>query len=82
MEIDMDTTHIATIAAFANKFDDFTGAIRDEATKGVIKERFNSFDEARNWVRTKSWEMFGPVHYAAVRRKKTMKGEYYANLWT
>lgn len=78
----MDTTHIATIAAFANKFDSFTGAIRDEATKEVIKERFNSFDEARNWIRTKSWEMFGPVHYAAVRRKKTMKGEYYANLWT
>jgi hypothetical protein len=77
-----NTKHIATITAFANKFDTFTGAIRNEETKEIIRERFNSFDEARNWVRTKSWEMFGPVHYAAVRKKRTMKGEYYANLWT
>jgi len=28
-------------------------------------------------VRTKAWEMFGPVHYATVTRK----GEYYANIW-
>jgi len=73
----MNTKHLATINAFANKFGTYTGAIRNETTREVLRERFNTFDEARNWVRTKAWEMFGPIHYAAVPRK----GEYYANVW-
>jgi hypothetical protein len=69
--------HVATINAFANKFGTFTGAIRNEETKVVIRERFPTFDEARNWVRAEAWKAFGPVNYAAMRRK----GEYLANVW-
>jgi hypothetical protein len=73
----MTMTHVATINAFANKFGGFTGAIRNEATREVVRERFATYDEAKNFVRTKTWEMFGPVNYAALRRK----GEYLANVW-
>jgi hypothetical protein len=69
--------HIATVNAFKNKFGNYTGAIRDERTKEVTRERFDTFDEARNWVRTQAWDRFGPVHYAAMPRK----GEYLANVW-
>lgn len=69
--------HVATINAFENKFGNFTGAIRNEETREIIRERFPTFDEARNFVRTKTWEMFGPIRYAVVRRKS----EYYANVW-
>lgn len=69
--------HIATINAFENKFGTFTGAIRNEVTKEVVRERFATFDEARNFVKIKVWETFGPVRYASMRRK----GEYYANVW-
>jgi hypothetical protein len=71
------TTHVATINAFANKFGTFTGAIRNEATREVIRERFSTYDEAKNFVRIKAWEMFGPVNYASMPRK----GEYLANVW-
>lgn len=73
----MNTEHIATINAFPNKFGTYTGAILNKKTREIVRERFETFDEARNWARLKGWEMFGPVHYATVRRK----GEYYANLW-
>ena len=69
--------HVATINAFANKFGGYTGAIRNEATREVIRERFPTYDEAKNFVRIKAWEMFGPVNYAAMPRK----GEYLANCW-
>lgn len=69
--------HVATINAFANKFGTFSGAIRNEETKEVIRERFDTYDEARNWVKIKAWEMFGPVNYASTPRK----GEYFANVW-
>jgi hypothetical protein len=71
------TAHVATINAFANKFGGFTGAIRNEETREVIRERFATYDEAKNFVRIKAWEMFGPVNYAAMPRK----GEYLANVW-
>ena len=70
-------THVATINAFKNKFGGYSGAIRDEATREVTRERFVTYDEARNWVRLQAWELFGPCNYAAVPRK----GEYYANIW-
>ncbi len=73
-----NTYHLATINAFPNKFGTFTGAIRNESTKEVIRERFQTYDEARNWTKTKVWEMFGPVKYAAMPRK----GEYLANVWS
>ena len=69
--------HVATINAFPNKFGSYTGAIRNELTKEVIRERFPTYDEAKNFVRVKAWEMFGPVNYASVKRK----GEYFANIW-
>ncbi len=69
--------HAATITAFPNKFGTFTGIIRNEATKEKIVERFQTYDEARNFVRTKAWEMFGPGNYASMKRK----GEYLANYW-
>lgn len=69
--------HVATMNAFANKFGGFTGAIRNEQTREIIRERFATYDEARNWVRSKAWEMFGPGNYASMRRK----GEYLANYW-
>lgn len=71
------TAHVAVINAFENKFGTFTGAILNKTTGEAIRERFETFDEARNFVRIKAWEIFGPVNYAAVRRK----GEYYANVW-
>ena len=70
-------SHIATINAFPNKFGTYSGAIRNEETGEIIRERFQTFDEARNWVRAKAWEMFGPVNYASMPRK----GEYLANCW-
>jgi hypothetical protein len=74
----MKTYHVATINAFPNKFGTFTGVIRDEATREVIRERFSTYDDARNWIKSKAWEMFGPVKYASIRRK----GEYLANCWS
>ena len=68
---------LATIAAFPNKFGTFTGAIRYEATKEIIRERFATYDEARNFVRLTVWDKLGPVRYASMRRK----GEYLANVW-
>ena len=73
----MNTYHVATINAFENKFGSWTGAILNKETKEVIRERFATYDEARNWVKTKAWEMFGPINYASMRRK----GEYLANCW-
>ena len=69
--------HVATINAFANKFGTYTGAIRNEETKQVIRERFETYDEARNWVKRRAWEMFGEIRYAPLRRR----GEYLANCW-
>jgi hypothetical protein len=69
--------HVATINAFPNKFGGFTGAIRNEETREIVRERFSTYDEARNFVKTKAWETFGPVNYASMRRK----GEYLANVW-
>ena len=66
-------THVATINAFANKFGGFTGAIRNEATREVVRERFATYDEAKNFVRTKAWEMFGSVNYAALRRSTSQR---------
>ena len=71
------TVHVATVNAFANKFGTFTGAVRIEATGEIRRERFATFDEARNFVRTWAWEAFGPVSYAPMQRK----GEYLANVW-
>ncbi len=73
----MNSTHVATINAFPNKFGTFTGAIRDEASRKIIRQRFETYDEARNWVKVTAWEMFGPVNYASMNRK----GEYLANCW-
>ena len=75
----MNTHHIATIAAYPNKFGSFTGAVLDKATKEVISERFETYDAARNWARSKSWEMFGPFNYAYIRQKG--KNQYRANCW-
>lgn len=71
------TNHVATVYAFENKFGGYSGAIRNEVTREVVRERFNSLDEARNFVRTKAWELFGEVSFAPMRRR----GEYYANVW-
>jgi hypothetical protein len=71
-------THAATVTAFANKFGTFSAVVRDEATKDRIVERFASFDEARNFCKTKAWEMFGAGKFAAMPRK----GGYLANYWT
>jgi hypothetical protein len=72
------SAHVATVNAFANKFGGFTGAIRNEATKVVTRERFATYDEARNWVKATAWEVCGPVRFAAMPRK----GEYFANVWS
>lgn len=69
--------HVATINAFPNKFGGWTGAIRNEATHAVERKRFDTRDEARNWVRQAAYEMFGEVNYAHIARK----GEYLANCW-
>lgn len=69
--------HVATINAFPNKFGTFSGAVRNELTKEVKRERFETMDAARNWVKITAFEMFGPVKYAGIARK----GEYLANCW-
>ena len=69
--------HVATINAFKNKFGSYTGAIRIEATKEVTRERFETYDDARNWVKARACDVLGPVCYASVPRK----GEYFANCW-
>ncbi len=69
--------HVATINAFPNKFGTFSGAIRNEMTKEIVRGRFATYDEARKWVKAQAWEMFGPVRYASMPRK----GEYLANVW-
>jgi hypothetical protein len=73
----MNTRHAATITAFANKFGSFSGIIRNESTGAKTIERFESYDAARNFVRIKAWDMFGPGRYASMPRK----GEYLANYW-
>lgn len=73
----MNSQHVATINAFPNKFGTFTGVIRNEETREIIRERFDTYDAAKNWVRIKAWEMFGPINYASLRRKN----EYLANCW-
>jgi hypothetical protein len=73
----MTTTHVATINAFPNKFGGWTGAIRNEITKEIKRERFETRDEARYWVQRAAFEIFGEVKYACVARK----GEYLANCW-
>ena len=73
----MITSHIATVMAFANKFGDYTGAIFDEVTKEVVKERFETFDAARNFVRMAASARYGAIKFAPIRRK----GQYYANVW-
>lgn len=70
--------HVATITAFENKFGTFTGSILDKSNGNAIRERFETFDEARNFVRIRAWEMFGPCYFAAMRRK----GQYLANVWS
>jgi hypothetical protein len=69
--------HVATLNAFPNKHGGFTGAIRNEETREIIRERFSTYDEAKNFVRARAWETFGPVNYAGMPRK----GEYLANVW-
>lgn len=69
--------HIATITAFPNKFGTFSGAIRCELTNEIKRERFDTMDDARNWVRQTAFDMFGAVKYAGIARK----GEYLANCW-
>lgn len=69
--------HIATVNAFKNKFGTFTGAILDKSAGTVLRERFPTMDNARNWVKAETWKMFGPVKFASMPRK----GEYYANVW-
>jgi hypothetical protein len=69
--------HIATVNAFANKFGTYSGAIRNETTNEIIRERFATLDEAINWVRAKAYNMFGPISFAPLRRKN----EYLANCW-
>lgn len=71
------TFHVATINAFPNKFGTFTGAILNKETNTVERERFDTFDGARNWCRTRAWEVLGPVTFASMPRK----GEYLANVW-
>lgn len=71
------TKHVATVNAFANKFGTFTGAVRNEETREVIRERFPTLDDARNFVRSYAWNNFGPVSFAPMRRKN----EYLANVW-
>jgi hypothetical protein len=73
----MNTMHIATVTAFANKFGTFSAVIRDEVTKERKVERFETFDEARNFCKTYAWETFGAGRFAAIPRK----GEYLANYW-
>lgn len=74
---DAVTVHVATIMAFENKFGGYSGAVRDESTRVVVRERFNTLDEARNWAKKYAWDTFGPVNYASMPRK----GEYLANCW-
>lgn len=69
--------HVATIMAFPNKYGDWSGAFRNEDTREVVRERFATRDEARNWAQRKAYDAFGAVRYASVARK----GEYLANCW-
>lgn len=73
----MTAEHVATVNAFANKFGTFTGAVLIKSTGAVERERFPTFDAARNWCKSRAWEICGPVEFAAMRRK----GEYLANVW-
>ena len=73
----MHTKHVATMNAFENKFGTYTGAIRNELTKEVVRERFETFEAAKNFVQRKAHEWFGDGNFAPIRRK----GEYFANYW-
>jgi hypothetical protein len=70
--------HIATITAFANKFGTYTAVISSESNGSKITERFQTYDEAKNFCRSKAWDMFGPGRYASMPRGKD---EYLANYW-
>ena len=70
--------HVASMHAYKNKYDTFTAVIRDEATGDKVVERFATYDEARNYVRTIVWERYGAGRYASMRRGKN---EYLANYW-
>lgn len=77
------TKHIATIAAYPIKATlggGFRGAylLRGaDASTRIASERFETIDEARNWVKAKAWELHPGCRFAAVRRA----GEYLANIW-
>ena len=71
------TSHVATIAAFPNKFGSFTGAVLNTETREALRERFATIDEAKFWAKKTAWDTFGPIHYAAIK----VKGEYRANCW-
>ena len=72
-----NTYHVATVNAFKSKKGDYVGAVRNEWTGEITRERFTTYDEARNWVRSWAYKTFGPVNYASMPRKD----EYYANIW-
>lgn len=73
----MNAHHVATVNAFVNKFGTYTGAVRNEATREIERKRFETLDETKNWCKSYAWEVWGPVTFAAMRRK----GEYFANVW-
>jgi hypothetical protein len=69
--------HVATVAAYPNKDGGYSAAILNKADGNIERKAFESFDEARNWVRRAAWDTFGPGNFAPLRRK----GEYRANYW-
>lgn len=73
----MHVAHVATMNAFENKFGTYTGAVRNERTKEVVRERFETMEDAKNFVQAKAYEWFGEGNFAPMYRKN----EYFANYW-
>jgi len=71
--------HVATIMVFENKFGDWTGAMRDESTKEIIRIRYSNRSEAIDEIKKEVYNKFGDFNTASIKRKTN--ADYLANIY-
>ena len=68
--------HVATVAAYKIE-GGYRGVYKPVDEPRVPSDIFETFEEAKNWARSKAWEMHPGCRFAALR----LKNEYHANIW-
>jgi hypothetical protein len=71
--------HLATVRAFPNKFGSYTGAVVPVGGE-AIKERFPTYDEAKNWARAQAWDRFKPCRFSYIAGRG--RENYISNIWS